>query len=279
MKYIGAHVSSAGGLYQSVVRAHKLGATAFAFFTKNQLQWKTSILKNEDIFKFKFECQKYNFLPKYILPHSSYLINLGHPKKDLLYKSRIAFIEEIIRCEQLGLELLNFHPGCHLNQIDENLCLSKISDSINYAIKNTKKIILVIENTAGQGSHVGYHFNHLEKIIKNINDQSRIGVCLDTCHLFSAGYDLRTKSEYLSTFKKFDKIIGFNFLRGMHLNDTKKSLNSRIDRHHSLGKGMIGYNFFSRIMQDDRFQDIPIILETINNNIWKYEINWLKQYL
>ncbi|XRX42514.1 MAG: deoxyribonuclease IV [Buchnera aphidicola (Eriosoma harunire)] len=279
MKYIGAHVSSSGGMYQAVYRAHLLGATAFACFTKNQLQWKASQLTTEDIEKFIASCKMYNFLPQYILPHSSYLINLGHPQDILLTKSRIAFLEEVMRCMQLGLFFLNFHPGSHLNQINEKLCLNRISESINYVIKRTKKIVLVIENTAGQGSNVGYCFEHLAHIIERIDDHSRIGVCLDTCHLFASGYDLRSYDDYWNTFDKFNSIVGFHFLRGLHINDSKNILNSRIDRHHSLGYGSIGLDCFSRIMMDDRFNNIPIILETTDSNIWKKEINWLNSHL
>lgn len=276
MKYIGAHVSIAGGLDISVLRAYQLGATAFSFFTKNQRQWKSTPLSNKMISDFQVACNKLNYQENQILPHGSYLINLGHPDYDLLEKSRNAFLDEIIRCNDLGLVLFNFHPGSHLYKITEDSCLEIIATSINLALQNTKNVTLVIENTAGQGSNIGYSFEHLANIISKIEDKSRIGVCLDTCHLFASGYDLRTKEAYKNTFHKFDKIVGFNYLRGVHINDSKGNLNSRIDRHHSLGKGNIGFDPFIWIMQDNRFDNIPIILETIDSNIWSKEISWLK---
>ncbi|CAL4319640.1 Endonuclease 4 [Buchnera aphidicola (Eriosoma lanigerum)] len=276
MQYIGAHVSSAGGVDQSVIRAYNLGANAFAFFTKNQLQWKANVLTDVNIMKFKLACIQYHFSFKHILPHSSYLINLGHPQEELLHKSRIAFIEEINRCDQLGLRLLNVHPGSHLNKISEILCLKNVSNSINYAIRHTNNVCIVIENTAGQGTNIGYSFEQLAKIIEYVDDHSRIGICLDTCHLFASGYDLRSKSKYLNLFKQFESIVGLKFLRGIHINDTKYPLNSRVDRHYSLGKGNIGYDCFFRIMQDERFHCIPIILETPDSSLWKQEINWLR---
>lgn len=276
MKYIGAHVSIAGGLNMSVLRAYQLEATAFSFFTKNQRQWKSIPLSDRIISDFKTACNKFNYQPYQILPHGSYLINLGHPDVDLLKKSRYAFIDEIVRCYDLGLKLINFHPGSHLYKITEDACLERIADSINWSLSKTQDITLVIENTAGQGSNIGYCFEHLASIINRIEDKSRIGVCLDTCHLFSSGYDLRTKDLYNHTFKIFDRIVGFNYLKGVHINDSKSHFNSRIDRHHSLGKGYIGYETFIWMMKDNRFDNIPIILETINSDIWFEEIAWLK---
>ncbi|CAL4042447.1 deoxyribonuclease IV [Buchnera aphidicola] len=276
MKYIGAHVSIAGGLDISVLRAHQLGATAFSFFTKNQRKWESIPLSKKVISDFKEACNKFNYQAHQILPHGSYLINLGHPDNDLLKKSRYAFLDEIIRCHDLGLILFNFHPGSFLYKITEESCLKRIADSINWSLNKTKDVTLVIENTAGQGSNIGYCFEHLAAIINDIEDKTRIGVCLDTCHLFSAGYDLRTKNTYDSTFKNFDKIVGLNYLRGIHINDSKNCLNSHIDRHHSLGQGEIGYEAFAWMMKDHRFDNIPIILETINSNIWSEEISWLK---
>jgi deoxyribonuclease-4 len=275
MKYVGAHVSISGGLNQAVKRAYQLGANAFAMFTKNQRTWQSPILSNSTILDFKIACKKFHYQSNQILPHSSFLINLGHPIRSLLHKSRNAFIDELIRCEQLGLVLLNFHPGSHLRQITEEYCLEIVSDSINYVLEKTKNIILVIENTAGQGSNIGYSFEHLANIIHRVKNKSRIGVCLDTCHLFAAGYDFRTKKLYNYTFDCFNEIVGFNYLKGLHLNDSKGVLNSRIDRHHSLGKGNIGKLAFSWFIQDIRFENIPIILETIDSNIWSEEIFWL----
>ncbi|QFQ32874.1 deoxyribonuclease IV [Buchnera aphidicola (Aphis fabae)] len=276
MRYIGAHVSAAGGLEKAVFRAFQLKATAFSFFTKNQLQWSALPLSLIEIDNFKKACIKYNFFFEKILPHSSYLINLGHPNNDLLKKSRIAFINEIKRCDDLGLCFLNFHPGSHLNQISEIDCLSRISESINIALDNTKNIVAVIENTAGQGTNVGYSFEHLYKIINKVDDKSRVGVCLDTCHLFAAGYDLRTKENCQNIFNKFFNLIELKYLKGFHLNDSKKEFNSRVDRHENLGLGQIGTLVFEWIIKNKYFNNIPMILETSNPKMWLKEISWLK---
>ncbi|EOG1931245.1 deoxyribonuclease IV [Providencia stuartii] len=276
MKYVGAHVSASGGVDQAVIRAHEINATAFALFTKNQRQWKAPPLSEEVIEKFKANCAKYGYGKHQILPHDSYLINLGHPEQEALEKSRIAFIDEMQRCEQLGIDLLNFHPGSHLKKIDIDDCLARIAESINIALNETQGVIAVIENTAGQGSNLGYRFEHLAKIIEDVDDKSRVGVCIDTCHAFAAGYDLRTEEACEETFKQFSDIVGFEYLKGMHLNDAKSEFASRVDRHHSLGEGNIGYTPFSYIMKDPRFDGIPLILETINPDIWLQEIAWLK---
>ncbi|WWO99336.1 MAG: deoxyribonuclease IV [Candidatus Dasytiphilus stammeri] len=277
MKYIGAHVSTAGGIAQAVVRAYKLQATAFSIFLKNPLTWYHSIpLSQETISNFRKLCNKYNFSTEQIMPHNSYLINLGHPRITQLEKSREALIDEIKLCNQLGLRLLNFHPGNHLRQINEETCLKRIAESVNIALDKTRNVTMIIENTAGQGSNLGFLFEHLAAIINDIEDKSRIGVCIDTCHAFAAGYDLSTSIECERTFTKFEKIIGFNYLRGMHLNDAKSTFNSRVDRHHNLGLGNIGKSVFRWIMRDNRFNKIPMILETTNQLLWKQEIAWLK---
>lgn len=276
MKFVGAHVSASGGVDQAVIRAHELEATAFALFTKNQRQWKAAPLTAEVIDKFKSACAQYHYQPEQILPHDSYLINLGHPVEEALEKSREAFIDELERCSELGLTLLNFHPGSHLMQIDEDKCLARIAESINIALDKTQGVTAVIENTAGQGSNLGFRFEHLAAIIDGVEDKSRVGVCIDTCHAFAAGYDLRTEEECSKTFANFERIVGFNYLRGMHLNDAKSAFDSRVDRHHSLGEGNIGKTAFSWIMRDPRFDDIPLILETVNPDIWAEEIAWLK---
>ncbi|PNL47767.1 deoxyribonuclease IV [Proteus mirabilis] len=276
MKFVGAHVSAAGGVDQAVLRAHEIKATAFALFTKNQRQWKAAPLSTDVIDKFKKNCELYGYSPSQILPHDSYLINLGHPEEDALEKSRDAFLDEMQRCEQLGIELLNFHPGSHLNKIDVDKCLQKIAQSINITLEKTKNVTAVIENTAGQGTNLGYRFEHLAAIIDGVEDKSRVGVCIDTCHTFAAGYDLRTIEDCEKTFAEFEKIVGFQYLKAMHLNDAKSELASRVDRHHSLGEGNIGKVPFSYIMQDKRFDGIPLILETINPDIWPNEIAWLK---
>ncbi len=276
MKFVGAHVSAAGGVDQAVIRAHELEATAFALFTKNQRQWRAAPLAEDVIEKFKLACEKYGYTSAQILPHDSYLINLGHPVTEALEKSREAFIDELVRCQLLGLSLLNFHPGSHLLQIDEDQCLARIAESINIALDATEGVTAVIENTAGQGSNLGFKFEHLAAIIERVEDKSRVGVCIDTCHAFAAGYDLRTEEDCEHTFAALGKIVGFQYLRGMHLNDAKSEFNSRVDRHHSLGEGNIGKTVFSYIMRDSRFDNIPLILETVNMDIWAEEIAWLK---
>ncbi|CAI0718474.1 Endonuclease 4 [Serratia entomophila] len=276
MKFVGAHVSASGGVDQAVIRAHELEATAFALFTKNQRQWKAAPLPADVIDKFKSACAQYGFGPGQILPHDSYLINLGHPVAEALEKSRDAFLDEMQRCEQLGLTLLNFHPGSHLLQIEEDKCLARIAESINIVLDKTEGVTAVIENTAGQGSNLGFKFEHLAAIIDGVEDKSRVGVCIDTCHAFAAGYDLRTEENCEQTFKQLGDIVGFNYLRGMHLNDAKSEFNSRVDRHHSLGEDNIGKTVFSYIMRDPRFDNIPLILETVNPDIWAEEIAWLK---
>lgn len=264
------------GVDQAVTRAHEINATAFALFTKNQRQWKAAELKPEIIERFKQNCQKYGFGKQQILPHDSYLINLGHPEAEALEKSRLAFIDEIQRCEQLGIGLLNFHPGSHLHKIDIDACLARIAESINIALDKTEGVTAVIENTAGQGTNLGFKFEHLAAIIDKVEDKQRVGVCIDTCHAFAAGYDLRTVENCELTFQQFSDIVGFEYLKAMHLNDAKSEYASRVDRHHSLGMGNIGHTPFRYIMQDARFDHIPLILETINPDIWPEEIAWLK---
>ena len=290
MKFVGAHVSASGGVENAPLNAKAIGAKAFALFTKNQRQWVAKPLSEASIDAFKANLEASGIDPKHVLPHDSYLINLGHPEAEKLEKSREAFIDELVRCEQLGLDKLNFHPGSHLVKIpkkdpayEEKLleaelqCLDVIAESMNLAIEATKGsgVKLVIENTAGQGSNLGYRFEHLAHIIDKIEEKSRVGVCLDTCHTFTAGYDLRTKEAYDETMDAFGRIVGFEYLMGMHINDSKPKLGSRVDRHHSLGQGEIGWDAFRFIMNDPRMEDIPLILETIDESIWDQEIRAL----
>lgn len=275
MKRVGAHVSASGGVDKAPLNAQTIGAKAFALFTKNQRQWHAKPLSEETIIAFKENLREVGILPQYVLPHDSYLINLGHPESAGLKKSRDAFLDELQRCEQLGLTLLNFHPGAHLGKISEQVCLDRVADSINWALDQTTNVTAVIENTAGQGTTLGYQFEHLARIIEGVDDKSRIGVCLDTCHTFTAGYDLRTEEACEKTFSAFEQIVGFKWLKGMHLNDSKPDLGSRVDRHESLGKGKLGWNVFQYIMNDDRFEDIPLILETVDSSLWPQEIHQL----
>ncbi|WED22343.1 deoxyribonuclease IV [Vibrio sp. JC009] len=275
-KFFGAHVSAAGGVENAPLRAKEIGANAFALFTKNQRQWVAKPLTSESIRAFKENCSKLGFSKEQILPHDSYLINLGAPEAEKLEKSRLAFIDEMERCDQLGLSLLNFHPGSHLKKVSEEECLATIAESINLAHKAVPGVIAVIENTAGQGTNLGWKFEHLAAIIEQVEDKERVGVCLDTCHTFTAGYDLRTKEACDETFAEFDRVVGMHYLRAMHLNDSKVEFASRVDRHHSLGRGEIGWDCFEYIAQDSRFDGIPLILETIEPEIWKDEIQALR---
>lgn len=276
MKRIGAHVSAGGGVENAPVNAVGIGADAFALFTKNQRQWVAKALTDDSINLFKNRVKESGLDTRYILPHDSYLINLGHPDPEAIAKSRDAFIDEMKRCEQLGLQLLNFHPGSHLNKITVEECLDRVAESINIALGQTSGVTAVIENTAGQGSNIGNRFEHLRYIIDRVDDKSRVGVCIDTCHAFAAGYDLA--DHYDETFDEFDNIVGFSYLRAFHLNDTKKPLGSRVDRHESIGKGCIGIDFFKRLMADPRFDDMPLILETPDESIWPEEIALLRSF-
>jgi deoxyribonuclease-4 len=275
MKYIGAHVSASGGVENAPMNAYSIGAKAFALFTKNQRQWISNPLTRASIKLFRENCEKYGYKPFQILPHDSYLINLGHPEEGPLEKSRDSFLDEMKRCEELGLDRLNFHPGSHLNSISTEECLKRIAESINIVLDKTKGVSAVIENTAGQGTNMGHTFEQLREIIDNVEDKSRVGVCIDTCHAYTAGYDIKTAGGFSETFDKFGNIIGFEYLKGMHLNDSKKELASRVDRHDSIGKGFLGEEVFRMVLNDDRFDNMPLILETPDESLWEEEIRML----
>jgi len=278
LKYVGAHVSSSGGVFNAPINAAKIGAKGFAMFTKNQRRWDAKPFDEKTINKFKEKMDEFGYTADMVLPHDSYLINLGHPLKEKEEKSLNAFIDELKRVEQLGLKYLNFHPGSHLKEISEKECLEKIAKNLNIALNETNSAIAVMETTAGQGSNLGYKFEHLRDIIDMVEDKNRIAVCIDTAHIFAAGYDIRTKEAYEKTMSEFDEIIGFKYLKGMHLNDSKAKFASRVDRHHSLGKGEIGLDAFKFIMNDKRIDNIPLILETINPDIWDEEIKLLYSF-
>jgi deoxyribonuclease-4 len=278
MKYIGAHVSISGGVENAPLNAHKIGAKAFALFTKNQRQWSAAPYSAQNVELFKQRCEEYGFHAEQILPHDSYLINLGNPEKEALEKSRTAFLDEMLRCEQLGLKLLNFHPGSSLKKVSDEECLATIAESINITLDKTKSVCAVLENTAGQGSNLGYTFEQLAYIIDRVEDKSRVGVCIDTCHTFAAGYDIKTEAGFRETFEHFDEVVGFQYLKGMHLNDSKKEHGSRVDRHEVLGQGILGIEPFRMIMQDSRFNRIPLILETPDEERWAEEIKWLYSF-
>lgn len=275
MKYIGAHVSASGGVENAPVNAHQIGAKAFALFTKNQRQWSAAPLTKGSITLFKQRCEEYGYSAAQILPHDSYLINLGNPEKEALEKSRNAFLDEMQRCELLGLDRLNFHPGSSLKKISDEECLGIIAESINMALDKTRGVCAVIENTAGQGSNLGYTFEQLAYIISRVEDKSRVGVCIDTCHAFAAGYDIRSESGFQETFEHFSHVIGFNYLKGMHLNDSKKDVGSHVDRHEDIGKGELGITPFRLLMHDARFDGLPLVLETPDEERWAEEIKML----
>jgi len=275
MKYIGAHVSAEGGVQNAPLNASAIGARAFALFTKNQRQWFSNPLSSSSIKGFRENCEKLDYKPFQILPHDSYLINLGHPDMEALGKSRASFFDEMKRCELLGLDRLNFHPGSHLKAITPEECLSRIAESINLAHDKTRGVTAVIENTAGQGTNMGHTFEQIRFIIDKVEDKSRVGVCIDTCHAYSAGYDVKTRKGFNSTFGDFEKIIGIKYLKGVHLNDTKKEFGSRVDRHENLGTGLLGEDTFSFLVNDSRFDDMPLVLETPDDSLWEAEIKKL----
>lgn len=275
MKYIGAHVGTTGGVENAPLNAQAIGAKAFALFTRNERYWRSAPLSAKSIALFKERCMQFGYEPKQILPHDGFLINLGHPEAEGLEKSRTAFLDEMRRCEQLGLDRLNFHPGSHLKGISEDACLARIAESINRTLDQTEGVSAVIENTAGQGSNLGYTFEQLASIIDQVEDKSRVGVCIDTAHTLAAGYDIRTENGFRETFRRFGEIVGFSYLKGMHLNDSKKELGTRVDRHDSIGKGVMGLDTFRMIMHDDRFEEIPLILETPDESLWAEEIAYL----
>ena len=276
MKRIGAHVSASGGVFNAPLNAARIGADAFAMFVKNQRRWDAPPLSEKEIVAFKDALKQSGIGAEHVLVHDSYLINLGHPREAEREKSLNAFVDEIRRCEALGLKLLNFHPGLHLNEISAQVCLDNIAESLNFAIANTSGVKLVLENTAGQGSNLGYDFAQLAYVIDKISNKDRIGVCIDTCHAFAAGYDLRSPQAYERTMSEFDRAIGYKFLSGMHLNDTKNELGVRKDRHESLGRGFLGLAVFENIMNDPNIDEIPLILETIDDSLWAEEIALLR---
>jgi deoxyribonuclease-4 len=279
MKYIGAHVSTSGGVDRAPGNARAIGARAFGLFLKNQRRWESKPYANDTLENFKHNCAAEGIGSSAILPHDSYLINLGHPETKPLQKARAAFLDEMRRCERLGLEMLNFHPGNHLNKISEDECIERIAESVNLSLSQTRGVTAVIENTAGQGSSIGYDFEHLAKIIEKIEDKRRIGVCLDTCHCFAAGYDLRSPDAFDAAIDEFDSVVGLGFLRAFHLNDSKREKGSRVDRHENLGEGTLGMEPFRMIMRNSRFDDMPLILETPDSSRWPEEIELLYSFI
>ena len=276
MKYLGAHVSSSGGPANAVANALAIGANAFALFTRNQRSWVSRALTEEEVSSFTGALADSGISPRHVLPHDSYLINLGNPEEENLFKSRAAFLDEMQKAEQLGLTLVNFHPGSHLNKVSEEACLDQIAQEVNLALSQTKTAIAVIENTAGQGTNLGWKFSQIARIIAGVEDKSRVGVCIDTCHALAAGYDITNELGYQLTWDEFDNVIGPQYLKAIHLNDSKKGVGSHVDRHETLGNGCVGRWFFERFIHDSRFDDMPILLETPDPSIWAQELTWLR---
>lgn len=275
MKYIGAHVSAIQGVSDTPLNAHLIGARSFALFTRNPSRWNSKPITQAEADAFKENCERYGYTPDRILPHDSFLINLGSPDPVKLEKSREAFLDELHRCSQLGLTMINFHPGSHMREMEPDACLDLIADSLNLVLGRSEGVKAVIENTAGQGSNLGYSFEQIARIIDRVEDKTRIGVCIDTCHAYAAGYDLASADEYEKVWSDFDRVIGFDYLCGMHLNDTGKALGSRVDRHAPIGTANLDLEFWKRLMSDPRFDGIPLILETPDEVIWGEEIRLL----
>lgn len=279
MKRVGAHVSAAGGVNNAPLNAKEIGAKAFALFVKNQKQWFVKPLEDEAILGFEQNLKLSNVDLDYVLPHGSYLLNLGSPHQESREKSLKSLVHELKRCQRLGIKYLNIHPGSHLGVISEDECLLNIADGINKANTEVENVKVIIENTAGQGNNVGYKFEHLAKIIDNVKDKKGVGVCIDTCHAFAAGYDIKTQDGTKKVFEEFDKVVGKDFLFGLHLNDSKTELGSRKDRHHSLGEGHIGLEPFKYIMNSEMFENMPLVLETVDPSIWDKEIELLYSFI
>ncbi|XP_013386072.1 uncharacterized protein LOC106155683 [Lingula anatina] len=261
-KFVGAHVSIAGGLHKAVENAVDIGAEAIGMFLKSQRQWASKPLDDKAAEKFREACEEHQFPPHLILPHGSYLLNCGSPNPETLQKSRESLIDELRRCEKLGLSLYNFHPGSTCGEISVEQCLDRIATSINQAHRKTKYVITVIENMCGQGNTIGGSFEELRGIIDRVEDKARVGVCLDTCHAFAAGYDLNTAQGFHRMMEEFKKIIGFKYLKALHVNDSKGKCGCHLDRHENIGKGHIGLEGFRRFMNDPKLNNIPFILET-----------------
>ncbi len=279
MKYIGAHVSASGGVENAPLNARSIGATAFALFTKNQRQWAAPPLTDKSIAAFKANCLAVGILPEHILPHDSYLINPCHPDPEKRRQSSDSLTHEMERCAQLGLKLLNFHPGSTLGLVSDSEGCRLCAETINRALDKVVGVTAVVENTAGQGSNIGCRFEHLAEIIEHVEDKSRVGICIDTCHTFASGYDLRTAGDCAGVFAEFDRIVGMKYLRGMHINDSKSAFDSHVDRHHSLQQGLLGDAIFEFVMNDSRFDDMPLILETIDETLWPQEVAWLRSLI
>lgn len=278
MYYLGAHVSITGGLHNAVAQALSIGANAFALFTKNQKQWKVPPLEPEQINEFKNALVEGGFTAPQVLAHDGYLINLGNPSPEKRRLHVEAFIDEMQRAMLLGLDRLNFHPGAHLNLVSPEDCMHLIAEGIDEALDQTEGVSAVIETTAGQGTALGKTFEEIARILDLCRNKDRIGVCIDTCHIHAAGYRIVSPEDFLATMEEYDRILGFEKLMGMHLNDAKSLFASHVDRHAPLGQGSLGIELFRCIMADNRFENIPLILETTDPELWSNEISLLRSF-
>lgn len=261
-KYIGAHVRIQGGIWKAVHSSVEMGGNCFALFLGSQRSWKRPALQQEAAEKFREQCSLQGFDPAHILPHGSYLMNCGSPKEDVFQKSQDLLVDELSRCSLLGLNLFNFHPGSSLGSITADQCCEKIAGAINHAHRQTAAVVTVLENMSGQGSTVGGRLSELRSIIDQVRDQTRVGVCLDTCHAFAAGYDLAAEGGVKAVLDEFDQVVGLHYLKAVHLNDSKGRLGCHLDRHEDIGKGQIGITAFRDIVNEPRLDNIPLILET-----------------
>lgn len=260
--FIGAHVSASGGPHTTIPRIKSIGGNAFALFLKNQRQWSAAALKSEDVEKFKKLMAECSLDRYHIIPHGSYLINLGSPDPNTFEKGFESFLDDLQRCHKLGIPFYNIHPGSTVGKCSAAESIGKIASAINDAHNVVPEVCILLETMAGQGNTIGSTFEELHLIIDKIKDKSRVGVCLDTCHIFAAGYDIRTRKSYETTMANFDKILGFKYLKAVHLNDSKTELGSGKDRHENIGKGQIGLDAFKFLVNDPRFRNVPLILET-----------------
>ena len=277
MYFIGPHVSIGGGVANAPINAKALGATGFGLFVKNQRQWTAAPYAAADIAAFKAQMKADGYTSAQVLPHAGYLINLANPDEEAHAKSMASIMDEVKRCMALGLDKLNFHPGSHLRLLTPQAACERVAKSMNQALAQTQGVTLVVENTAGSGGNLGSTFEELRTILDGVDDKKRVGVCIDTMHTFAAGFDIRTRDGFLQTMERFDKTVGMKYLRGMHLNDSKVGLNSHVDRHESLGAGLLGIDVFKCIMKDKRFENMPLVLETPNEEIWAQEIRQLME--
>jgi len=277
MKFIGAHVSAAGGVENTPHRAAAIGADAFSLFVKNQKRWSAPPFKEGQPQSFKKALQKSGISPENVIPHAGYLINLAHPDKDKRQKSLDAMVDEVLRVEELGLTFINVHPGSHLNITSRTEALQQVAKSLDWIMEQTSTGHILLENTAGQGTNLGYQFEELARILDHCRYPERAGICIDSCHAYSAGYNLADPSEYNRAKEEMIRLWGPEKVRAFHVNDSLNPLGSRKDRHEQLGKGTLGWKAFENLMTDPLWEDRPFILETRQEDLWAEEIRELRR--